>query len=461
MNRLLPNEFIRMGSTLITTSSICIDYRLQEVIEGDLNICHKRASIKIGNLCASNGGLYIKAAQYLSSMDHLLPKCYIEELSKLHDQAPASSMEDIEQVFKEEFGGKELNELFYDICHVPIGSASVGQVHLAKLRSTGEEVALKIQHPNIKKDSEIDLKSFKLVLKIVKQFYPTLNFDWIVDEFRSCLESELNFKIEAENSKKTKIAFENDSKFRRMVLIPKVYDNLTSERVLTMEFITGFKINDIEGMKSAGLDLKMINHLMYEVFMEMIFKHNFLHCDPHPGNILINTPVNGGDIRIVILDHGIYKIIPSNIVTKFSRLFLAILEKDFKTISELSKDFDISVEILEEIVSLLKKDFKSLDTDDLREEIGNFIMKQSESNKIQASEALKTIPREFYFIIKVIDVLRSNERCLTCETKTRKIPSSLFILANYCLNHQDPKSISNLIVNYFKLLKWFIFRNRT
>lgn len=463
IKKILPNELIRMGSALITTASICINYRLQEVLQTDINACHRKASVKVGKLCAMNGGLYIKAAQHLASMDNLLPKYYTKELAKLQDQAPASSMKIIEQVFKEELG-KDLNELFSDICDVPIGSASIGQVHLAKLRSTGEQVALKIQHPNIKTDAEIDLKSFKLALKIIKNFFPTVNLDWVIDELRSCLDSELNFKLEAENSKKARAAFEKDSKFKKLVLIPKVYDNLTTERVLTMEFTSGFKINDIEGMKAAGLDLSKVNSLMYQVFMEMIFKHNFVHCDPHPGNILINF--DGYDLRIVLLDHGIYKIITSDVVMKFSRLFLAILGNDSEALSKISVEMNISVEILDEFRNLLKrmieqlkKEHKSFDTDFLREELGKFIIKQPEAKKRQAYEALKSIPREFFYIIKVLDLLRSNERCLTRDNRQKfMMPKSLIIVTNHCLNHvegQDPTIINSML--YFVKLCIKIF----
>ena len=463
------NDVSRMGLALSTTASICLDYRLQEAFQTDIDACHQRSSAKLGKLCAENGGLYIKAAQHLASMDHLLPKSYINELSQLQDQAPISPVDVIEKVFKEEIG-KELGEVFSDFCDVPIGSASIGQVHLARLRSTGEQVALKIQHPNIKSDSEIDLKAFKIALRVIKTIFPSVNFDWIVEELRNCLDSELNFKLEAENSKKAKIAFSKDPKFSKIVLIPDVYDEFTTERILTMKFISGFKINDIERMKSSGLDLNKVNKLMYQVFMEMIFKHQFVHCDPHPGNVLVNfDDKESGDIKIVLLDHGIYKNVPNDIVTKFSRLFIAILEKNYEEMAQMSVELNISIEFLEEFRNLIKtmsetlrSDTKSMNPIELnkkiREEVTKFIKKQPEAKKRQASEALQSIPREMLFIIRILDLLRSNERNLTRDSVKTMVPESLMVITNYCLKQvrgQEDSSMTQM-VTYYKLMRAFV-----
>lgn len=465
---ILPYEVSRMGSALLTTASICADYRLQEVFRTNKDYCHRKVAAKIGRLCAKNGGIYIKAAQHLASMDHILPKEYIIELSQLQDQAPVSPIKVVEQVFKEEIG-KEISEIFSDICDVPIGSASIGQVHLARLKSTGEQVALKIQHLNIKKDSEIDLNSFRIALKLIKRLFPTVNFDWIVDELRNSLDSELNFLIEAENSIKAKEAFEKDPKFRNSILIPNVYSALTTKRVLVMQFVPGFKINDRKRMKEAGIDTAKVSKLMYELFMEMIFKHQFVHCDPHPGNILVNYDKSTNVTRIVLLDHGLYKSVPTDVLTKFSRLFLAVLEKDSLAIAKLSVELKISVEVLNELsdvvqrmTAAIKAKNNSIDqtsiNDQIQREITKFLKTQPEAKKRRASEALKTIPREIIFIIRILDLLRSNERNLTQDYRQSTIPESIMIIMNYCLAHIGGQDLSlrNSIILYAKLLKTYL-----
>lgn len=458
----IPSEHLRMGRALITTASICIDYRLNEALGTNISACHQRNSAKLGKLCSENGGLYIKAAQHLASMDHLLPKSYIEELARLQDQAPVSPMEVVEKVFRDEIG-LEMNQVFSDICDIPIGSASIGQVHLAKLRSNGEKVALKIQHPNIKSDAEVDLKAFRLALKIVKFLFPTFNLDWIVEEVRECLDAELNFVLEAENSKKAQAAFAKDPKFSDLVLIPKVYDELTSARVLTMQFVPGFKINDVARMTSSNVNLEEVNKLMYEVFMEMIFKHGFVHCDPHPGNVLVNYDKKSKKVRIVLLDHGIYKDVPSEIAMKFSRLLLAILGKDHKEITKIAVELNVSLDVLQEFRGFVQTMTENLRkghsqghlNNIFREEIAIFLQKQPEDSKRQASEALQSLPREMLFIIKILDLLRSNERTLKANEKGKYIvPQSLMIITNYCVAKVGGQDFFNgFMLTYFKLLK--------
>ena len=465
---LLNNQrgFNRFSSTLLTTASICIDYRIQDVIDNkDLMECHDRSARKLSNLCFTNGGLFIKAAQHLSSMDHLLPAAYIKEFSRLQDSAGFSSLNFVEKVFEEEFGVK-LDEVFSDICEIPIGSASIGQVHRAKLKETGEEVALKIQHPNVKSDSEIDLWAFSYALKMIKFIFPTFNFDWLIDEVKDCLKNELNFKMEAENSKITKSIFENDPKFRKIVQIPKVYDIYTSERVLTMQFLPGFKINESERLKYEGIDLNRVNSEIYKIFMEMIYKHQFVHCDPHPGNILINQDKKTGDIKIILLDHGIYKNVPSEVIKTFSKLFLAILGQDEKEIKEISKELKISSNVLNQFTTLLQA-FRNNGGNNTPSStvIKEFISNQSDNSKRQASNAIQSLPRELLFLIKILDLLRSNERMLTRNNNSNNgtplIPESLMIITSYSMSALDPNSndnnsIKNVFNVYMKLFYSYI-----
>ena len=439
-------EFKRFSSTLLTTASICLDYKILGSINGNYSACHQRSARKLCDLCMNNGGLFIKAAQHLSSMDHLLPDAYIRELSRLQDSARSSPMNVIEKLFEEEFGMK-IDEVFTDICEIPLGSASIGQVHLAKLKETGEEVALKIQHPNIKTDSEIDLRALSYALKMIKMIFPAFDFDWLIDEVKDCLANELNFKKEAENSKVTKAAFENDPRFSTIVQIPKVYDNLTSERILTMQFLPGYKINDISRLKAEGIDLNRVNEEIYKIFMEMIYKHGHVHCDPHPGNILINQDKATGELKIILLDHGIYKRVPPEVVKTFSKLFLAILGQNEEEIHSIAKELNISNEILDQFTGLLQEFHKTKDS--------TIIFKKFINSNKQTSSAIQSLPRELLFLIKIFDLLRSNERTLTRakDKNTQMIPKSLMVLTRYSMAALDPNgnNVNSLNV-YMKIL---------
>lgn len=454
------NVFTRFGSAITTTTSICLDYRLQSIRENDISECHHRSATKLGNLCAKNGGLYIKAAQHLSSMDHLLPEPYIEALGRLQDQAPASSLEVIEKVFESELGSR-INEIFSDICNVPIGSASIGQVHLARLKSTGEEVAVKVQHPKIKRDSEIDLWTFGFALKLVKLIFPTFDFDWLVEELQNCLNNELNFLNEAANSKTAKKSFDKHGKFSKLVLIPKVFDEFTTERILTMQYISGYKINDIERLKKAGIDLDEVNSLMYETFMEMIFKHQFVHCDPHPGNILVHHDRKSGKVKLVLLDHGIYKEVSPQIVLTFSRLFLALLAQNQRELELIAEELKIAPEIMAEFTKLVQTLSRAYQSKrQIRSVMMNLIKEKDEVTKRQASDTLKSLPRELLFLIKIFDLLRSNERSLTRNNEAKRIvPESLMIITGYSMSAVEGEaSVKNSLMVHLKLLEAYARR---
>ena len=461
----IGNAPTRFGSALSMTASICVDYRLQELIGSDFDECHRRSAIKLSNLCAKNGGLYIKAAQHLSAMDNLVPEIYVTELARLQDQAPANSVEIVKSIFESELGLK-FDDIFSEICHVPIGSASIGQVHVARLKLTGEQVALKVQHPNIKKDSRVDLEALKVALKIVKFTFPSIDFDWFVDELRDCLNSELDLRNEAKNSKLAWTAFSKDPKFSKLVLIPTVYENLSTERILTMQYIPGYKINDIEGLEAANINLDDVNKLMFEVFMEMIFKHNFVHCDPHAGNILVavksddSNNENDGKFKIVLLDHGIYKKIPPQFLTIFSRLFLAIFSGKEEEIDVIFKELNFPVEVVFEFKKFIQKMKNSqLDPLEFRLEFLDILKSQPDETKRKTFDALKSLPRELFFIIKVFELLRSNERSLTRNNnavKSGHLSESLIILTWYGLNtNGGNKNLGDMIYFIMKSIKVF------
>ena len=461
----MQRDIRRFSSTLLTTASICVDYRFHKLFDGNLMACHCRSARKLSALCVSNGGLFIKAAQHLSAMDYLLPKPYVRELSRLHDSAASNSIEIVEKVFKEELG-MNLDQVFSEVCEIPIGSASIGQVHFAKLKATGEEVALKIQHPNIKKDSQIDLWTFGWALKIIKFLFPSFDFDWLIDELKESLSSELNFKKEAENAKITREIFENNPKFCKIVQIPKVFDKLTTERVLTMQYLPGFKINDIEALNSHEIDLKEVKREIFEIFMQMIFKHQFVHCDPHPGNILINLDADK-NIKIIILDHGLYKNIPSDVVKTFSKLFLAILSQNEIEIKEISNELNIPSEVLFQILNVLQaislKKYKNRSIAFDASIVMEFLNNQSDDSRRQTSNAIRSLPREILFLIKILNVLRSNERQLTIISNTINgsnnaplIPVSLMLITGHCMsvlnpNYSDNNDIWNTLNVYMKL----------
>ena len=230
------------------------------------------------------GPTFIKFGQILSTRPDLIPYEYAKELEKLQDDVPPFDYHEVRRQVWEDFG-KSLDEVFPCFDEKPIAAASIGQVHRAKL-DNGEEVVIKVQRPNIRKIIETDLEIMLhlgyLMERHLVEFeiqHPTR----LVSVFARTIEKEINYKIEASNIERFGRQFLDDD----TIYIPKVYHDLTTRHILTMEFVDGIKVNDIEILKSEGCDLKEIADRGSELLMNQFFVHGFFHADPHPGNILV------------------------------------------------------------------------------------------------------------------------------------------------------------------------------
>lgn len=221
---------------------------------------------------------------------------------------------------------KHSSDLFIDIDEKPIASASLAQVHRAKLAGTNQDVAIKLQYPFLMIQSKWDL----IMLKKLTQFCNYLirkrknnEFDFIklYDEWTSTLVEELDFSIEVKNALKTKKLFEGNDR----IYIPHYYTELCSDRLIVMEYVEGIKVNQAELMKMKGIDTKLVAKNLLNIFTTMIFKHGFVHCDAHPGNFLIRSKNNSVGHEIVLLDHGLYRSLRPETIYNFSGLFLSLM----------------------------------------------------------------------------------------------------------------------------------------
>ena len=243
------------------------------------------------------GPTFIKFGQILSTRPDLIPREFVDELSFLQDEVPAFSYEEAAKIISSEFG-QNVDELFLTFDQVPVAAASLSQVHKAVLR-TGETVAVKIQRPNIKEIIENDLAILYDLAKFVEKrltkgyLYQPAE---IVNVFSQNLRRELDFLGEGRNLDK----FNENFKDIPSIHFPKVYWQLTSAKILTMEFIDGVKISKVAADKSLTFDKKTIAMRGADAVLKQIFEDGFFHGDPHPGNIFI-LPGN----EIAFLDCGL------------------------------------------------------------------------------------------------------------------------------------------------------------
>ena len=272
------------------------------------------------------GPTFIKFGQLLSVRPDLIPKEYSKELEKLQDSVPAFPYSEVKNIMEKDFG-KSIEHLFPHFEKNPVASASISQVHKAVLK-TGERVAVKVQRPNVKHIMETDIEIMLYFAKVledkvegIRKFDPAR----IVNEFKEWTEKELDFRLEARNAKR----FGQNFKGSKIVHIPKIYDDLTSERVLTLEFIDGIKLHDMKEIKKRKLDFNEIIKNSFDAVMTQVFVHGLFHADPHPGNVIIMH-----NNSIAFIDFGIVGYFDEKLKNKCIDLLYGIVEQNEELIMD-------------------------------------------------------------------------------------------------------------------------------
>lgn len=266
------------------------------------------------------GPTFIKLGQIASTRRDLIPEEIGHELEKLQDDVLGFSIEEVEEIFQEEFG-KTTNEMFHDFSPKPIATASIGQVHFARLDS-GEEVAIKIQRPNIQASIETDLDILFHIGRLIEdktkwgKNYQILS---VIDEFSTSLRNELDYLTEGRNADKMRKQFAANE----TVHIPAIHWEYTSRKVLTMEKVTGIKVSQINQLKEQGYDLPLIAKRIAESLFSQVLDHGFFHGDPHPGNIFI-LPRN----IISYVDFGMVGQLNDQMQSQFSSLLIAVYQNN-------------------------------------------------------------------------------------------------------------------------------------
>jgi len=278
---------------------------------------HRRSAQLAYKTAAQLQGLLIKSCQFLGTRADILPDEYIEILSQLHDRVPTRSYETMVRVVEEDFG-KPLGELFLHFDPRPLASASLAQVHRARLHD-GREVAVKIQYPEIPELVEIDIANLTFLINLLARLERNFDLRLIIREVAKYVRLELDFENEARNAQ----TIRNNLMHRQDVVIPEVLPDLCRRRVLVMEYVPGIKVTDLEGLARAGIDKQQVARILSEVFCHQILVDGFFHGDPHPGNLLVQEGP-----RLVLLDFGLAKDFPAGFVTGMAKLATAIIAQD-------------------------------------------------------------------------------------------------------------------------------------
>ncbi|EIJ80205.1 ABC1 family protein [Bacillus methanolicus PB1] len=312
------NTFLRNGFGYIVK-----DLGLSEVmsfpkrkVNTDTDLNPGRIGERVRSCLQELGPTFIKMGQIASTRRDLIPEHITKELEKLQDRVPPFPFDQVRQIIEVELG-ETIDTIFDEFHETPIAAASIGQVHYARL-NTKEQVAVKIQRPNIRHVIETDLEILEDLARLME-----LRMDWakryqlrdMIEEFAKSLRQELDYRIEGRNAEKIANQFTGNPAIR----IPKIFWDYSTKNVLTMEYIEGIRVNDLKKMDEEGYDRKVIAERLAHSIFHQILMEGFFHGDPHPGNVLVLP----GEV-IALMDFGMVGRLDHDMKYQFASLVISL-----------------------------------------------------------------------------------------------------------------------------------------
>ena len=386
-------------------------------------------------LCKRLGGVYTKLGQYVATLNHVLPSTWTTTLAQLQDSAASLPLKGaLEDMIEQELGAP-LSELFSEFDSVPIAAASLAQVHRAVIKSTGMEVAVKLQYPQLDVQVISDLWAMETIATAIGHFFPDFSYGWLLPEFEKSADMELDFRQENRNSKRMKqmLCARND------VHVPFVVDALSSRKILTMEYVRGVRVDDVEGMKQLGIVPQKVAQTITSIFGEMIHRHGFIHCDPHPGNLLVRpkkvlapkktsntdtaTKVPEVDHEILLLDHGMYRRLEPSFRRSYCKLWKALLIQDIALGTKSAKELGIGQVGYDRLSLIL-----TFRTSTSKVNLGNrwsttekkkFKEKYKNVTAGDINTFMESLPRDMLFVLRTTDIVRSLNKTLGGTSRAR------------------------------------------
>jgi ubiquinone biosynthesis protein len=382
------------------------------------------------------GTTFIKFGQILSTRPDIVGEDIANELSKLQDNVPQDSYESIKLEIEQELN-RPLNEIFLEFNEIPVASASIAQVHQATLHD-GTLVAVKVQRPNIIEQIKKDITIMRYLGGLLERRISNFryyNVSGVIDEFERAIVKELDFELEARNMEKFRSYFENNSK----ICTPMNYEEYSTMRVLTMDFIDGVKITEMQdsNIKSDG---KSIAKIGAQCYFKQIFNYGFFHGDPHPGNLLIKD-----NNVLCFIDFGIMGHLDMDFVNNIAELFTYIVDYDLNGIinqllyMEIITD-DVDIKSLKyDLIDILDQSYGA----DIKD-IGGFINEFSTPDLMEKYKI--ELPKDFILLGKVLGLLEEIGRDLDPNFNTIEVIKPL--IKKLLAERLNPMNILNYKTQY-------------
>jgi predicted unusual protein kinase regulating ubiquinone biosynthesis (AarF/ABC1/UbiB family) len=308
---------------------------------------HQRWAARFRLLAVEMGGVMIKLGQFLSSRADVLPKEITDELKGLQDEVPAVPWPEIERVLHEDLGDPA--KYFSHVEKDPVAAASLGQAHRAWLLPENEEdkhgdaVIIKVQRPNIETMVRTDLAALQVVAQVLMRYPPIrrrANTPALLDEFAATLWEELDYKSEAANAER----FARIHAVNEQIVIPAVYRNILTRRILVLENVETLKMADVASLINHGIDPKDVADVLLEAYFKQVFEEGFFHADPHPGNLFVKPeePWEGEPgtrpFKIIFVDFGMVGEIPSLMGDNLRKVMIGIMQRNSRQLVETYQD---------------------------------------------------------------------------------------------------------------------------
>ncbi|MEZ4663704.1 MAG: AarF/UbiB family protein [Caldilineaceae bacterium] len=321
---------------------------LGERIRGSRAARLRNIARRFRTLAVGMGGVLIKLGQFLSARVDVLPLEITQELAGLQDEVPAEPWDKIAATLQQELG--DVAAHFAQIEETPLAAASLGQAHRARLPAGegNQSVVLKVQRPGIEQIVRIDLDALRVVARWIMRYRPIrrrANVPALMEEFAKTLWEELDYVAEAANAERFAQIFADEGDVR----VPRIFHRHSTGRVLTMENVEGLRIDDVAGIRAAGISPTILAERLLDIYFRQVFQEGFFHADPHPGNIFVralpgptaeapNLAAASMPFQITFIDFGMMGNIQKVMSANLQRILLAVAKRDAASLTQIYSD---------------------------------------------------------------------------------------------------------------------------
>ncbi|KAF3986930.1 hypothetical protein FT663_04149 [Candidozyma haemuli var. vulneris] len=300
---------------------------------------HEEASEKLLQMLSANKGLYIKLGQAIANNGTVFPLAYQKRFINLYDAAPEDSWSSIDRTLRRQLGENYEKDIFEHFDHKPMASASIAQVHKARLKKEQQDVAVKVQHPYISKQINVDLAIYRGMSWVYSKLFD-LPLTFFTSYVSDQLVKESDFRHESANAAKLSELLSNDRQMDKLnIYVPKNYDDYTRRPILVTEWIDGVSLADKQKLIDAKLNITTMMTQYVNAFGRQVFNYGFCHSDPHPGNLLAR--IHNGKQELVILDHGLYVTLPEKFRKEYCAIWESLFSYDTQRMEEIANSWGI------------------------------------------------------------------------------------------------------------------------